>query len=71
LNRSFDVSGLAPLQNLPKIVAVFLLIFERKHERFAVGGEERVKSFIEFNFLPIDVMLKKWTTFFFSRTGSN
>jgi hypothetical protein len=39
------------------MVAVILLIFERKHERFAVEAE--VKSFFEFNFLPKVLMLKK------------
>jgi hypothetical protein len=38
-NRRFHhVPGLAPLRNFPKIVAVFLLILERKHERFEVWG---------------------------------
>jgi hypothetical protein len=42
-NRQFDdVPGLTPLRNFPKIVLVFLLIFERKHKRFAVGGRGQV-----------------------------
>jgi hypothetical protein len=65
-NRRFhDVPDLAPLRNFPKIVPVFLLIFERKQERFEVGSG--VKWFFEFNFFPIDVVLKKWGKFFFLR----
>jgi hypothetical protein len=56
LNRRFDrIPGFFPLQSFPKVVAVFLLIYERKHERFAV--EAGVKSF--FDFFPIGVMFKK------------
>jgi hypothetical protein len=58
LNCRFDhIPGVASLQNFSKIVAVFLLILERKHERFALGAG--VKSFFEFNFLPIGVTIKK------------
>ncbi len=38
-NSRFNlVPGLALLRNFPKIIPLFLLIFERKNERFAVGG---------------------------------
>ncbi len=56
LNHRFDDVPGSKLRNFPKIVPVFLLIFEQKHERFEVGAG--VKSFFEFNFFPIDVMLK-------------
>jgi hypothetical protein len=42
-NRRFNlVPGLAPLRNFPKIIPLFLLIFEWKDERFAVGGESQM-----------------------------
>jgi hypothetical protein len=44
------------------MVVVILLIFERKHERFAVEAE--VKSFFEFNFLPKSRNVKKVRNFF-------
>jgi hypothetical protein len=37
-NRQFDyVPILAPFRDFPKVVAAFLLIYERKHERFELG----------------------------------
>jgi hypothetical protein len=58
LNRRFHhIPGVASLQNFPKIVTVFLLIFERKHERFALGAG--VKPFFEFNFFLIGVTIKE------------
>jgi hypothetical protein len=69
LNLRFNyVRGQVPLRNFPKIIPWFLSIFERNHERIAVGAG--VKSFFEFNFFPIDLMLKV-KKIFFSGTRSD
>jgi hypothetical protein len=52
-----------PFETFPKSFPD-LSIFERNHERIAVGGGGGSNNFFEFNFFPIDLMLKKLRNFF-------
>ncbi len=64
-NRQFHyVPGLKPLSNFPKIIPLFLLIFERNPEKKLIRAG--VKWFFKINLSLIDVMLKKWGKKFFS-----
>jgi hypothetical protein len=54
-------------QDFPKTVATFLLIFERKHERFKLGGgEQMIFRILLFPYRRNDKKMK-----FFSGTRSN
>ncbi len=60
--RRFDlVPVLAPFRDFPKVVAAFLLIYERKHERFEMGGGGQM--IFQILFFPYRRNDKKWNFF--------